>query len=86
VIYCSLYVACSYFANTILRFKFMQPTAAHNEKIAKMTFATVYPLYLAKLERKVGRWKKSEGVKLISASFSKARLFEFELKCYICVC
>ncbi len=35
----------------------MQPTAAHNEKIAKMTFATVYPLYLAKLERK-GRTKK----------------------------
>jgi hypothetical protein len=35
----------------------MQPTAAHNEKIAKMTFATVYPLYLAKLERK-GRTKE----------------------------
>ena len=32
-------------------------TAAHNEKIAKMTFATVYPLYLAKLERK-GRSKE----------------------------
>lgn len=30
----------------------MQPTPEHNEKIAKMTFATVYPLYLAKLERK----------------------------------
>jgi hypothetical protein len=30
----------------------MQPTAAHNEKIAKMTFASLYPLYLAKLERK----------------------------------
>ena len=35
----------------------MQPTAAHNEKMAKMTFATVYPLYLAKLERK-GRSKE----------------------------
>ncbi len=35
----------------------MQPTSAHNEKIAKMTFATVYPLYLAKLERK-GRTKE----------------------------
>jgi hypothetical protein len=35
----------------------MQPTAVHNEKIAKMTFATVYPLYLAKLERK-GRSKE----------------------------
>ena len=32
-------------------------TAAHNEKIAKMTFAKVYPLYLAKLERK-GRSKE----------------------------
>jgi hypothetical protein len=35
----------------------MQPTSAHNEKIAKMTFATVYPLYLAKLARK-GRTKE----------------------------
>jgi hypothetical protein len=35
----------------------MQPTAVHNEKIAKMTFATVYSLYLAKLERK-GRTKE----------------------------
>lgn len=35
----------------------MQPTPEHNEKIAKMTFATVYPLYLAKLERK-GRSKE----------------------------
>jgi hypothetical protein len=35
----------------------MKPTAAHNEKIANMTFATVYPLYLAKLERK-GRTKE----------------------------
>ncbi len=30
----------------------MQPTPEHNEKIAKMTFASVYPLYLAKVERK----------------------------------
>ena len=35
----------------------MQPTPEHNEKMAKMTFATVYPLYLAKLERK-GRSKE----------------------------
>lgn len=34
----------------------MQPTPEHNEKIAKMTFASVYPLYLAKVERK-GRTK-----------------------------
>lgn len=35
----------------------MHPTPEHNEKIAKMTFASVYPLYLAKLERK-GRSKE----------------------------
>ena len=35
----------------------MQPTAAHNEKMAKMTFAMVYRLYLTKLERK-GRSKE----------------------------
>jgi hypothetical protein len=35
----------------------MNTTPLHNEKIAKMTFATVYPLYLAKLERK-GRTKE----------------------------
>ena len=35
----------------------MNTTPLHNEKIAKMTFATVYPLYLAKLERK-GRSKE----------------------------
>ncbi len=34
----------------------MQPTPEHNEKIAKMTFASVYPLYLAKVEKK-GRTK-----------------------------
>ena len=31
-------------------------TPEHNERIAKMTFATVYPLYLTKVERK-GRTK-----------------------------
>jgi hypothetical protein len=34
----------------------MQPTPEHNEKIAKMTFASVYPFYLAKVEKK-GRTK-----------------------------
>lgn len=34
----------------------MDTTAAHNERIAKMTFASVYPLYLAKVEKK-GRSK-----------------------------
>ena len=35
----------------------MKTTSEHNERIAKMTFATVYPLYLAKVERK-GRTKE----------------------------
>ena len=30
----------------------MNNTNHHDERIAKMTFATVYPLYLAKVERK----------------------------------
>lgn len=30
----------------------MEVTAAHNERIAKMTFATVYPLYIAKIQKK----------------------------------
>lgn len=34
----------------------MKITAEHNERMAKMTFATVYPLYLVKVERK-GRTK-----------------------------
>jgi hypothetical protein len=34
----------------------MQTTPEHNERFAKMTFASVYPLYLAKVERK-GRTK-----------------------------
>ncbi len=34
----------------------MKTTPEHNERIAKMTFASVYPLYLTKVERK-GRTK-----------------------------
>lgn len=34
----------------------MNTTPEHNERIAKMTFASVYPLYLTKVERK-GRTK-----------------------------
>lgn len=30
----------------------MKPTPEHNEKIAKLTFASVYPHYLTKVERK----------------------------------
>ncbi|MBL0049146.1 MAG: DUF2200 domain-containing protein [Bacteroidetes bacterium] len=35
----------------------MKTTATHNERIAKMTFGTVYPLYLTKVEKK-GRTQK----------------------------
>jgi len=35
----------------------MQPTDIHNERMAKMSFATVYPLYIAKVEKK-GRTKE----------------------------
>jgi len=35
----------------------MEITPAHNERMAKMTFATVYPLYVTKVERK-GRTKE----------------------------
>ncbi len=30
----------------------MKTTDAHNERIARMTFATVYPMYVAKVEKK----------------------------------
>lgn len=35
----------------------MKPTPEHNERIAKMTFASVYPHYVAKVEKK-GRTKE----------------------------
>ncbi|WP_440134391.1 DUF2200 domain-containing protein [Chitinophaga sancti] len=35
----------------------MEPTQAHHEKIAKLTFAAVYPAYLTKVEKK-GRTKE----------------------------
>ena len=35
----------------------MNTSTAHNQRFAKMTFASVYPLYLAKVERK-GRTKE----------------------------
>ena len=35
----------------------MNPTSTHNERIAKMIFGSVYPLYLAKVEKK-GRTKE----------------------------
>lgn len=34
-----------------------EPSAEHHQRIAKMTYASVYPLYLSKIEKK-GRTKK----------------------------
>jgi hypothetical protein len=41
----------------------MKTTPEHNERMAKMSFATVFPLYVAKVERK-GR-KKAELLQVI---------------------
>jgi len=35
----------------------MNPSSNHNERMTKMTFASVYPLYIAKVEKK-GRTKE----------------------------
>lgn len=35
----------------------MEPSDKHNEKMAQMSFASVYPMYLTKIEKK-GRTKK----------------------------
>jgi hypothetical protein len=39
------------------KFNFFRYMNTHNQRIAKMTFASVYPMYLAKVEKK-GRTKK----------------------------
>jgi hypothetical protein len=39
------------------KIKIMNTTPAHDEKIAKLTFASVYPMYIAKAEKK-GRTKE----------------------------
>ena len=31
---------------------YMNNSNAHNQRIAKLTFASVYPMYLAKIEKK----------------------------------
>lgn len=54
----------------------MSTSPTHNERIAKMTFATVYPLYLAKVEKK-GRTKEElDEVILWLTGFNKKRLQE----------
>ena len=55
----------------------MKVTAEHNERIAKMTFASVYPHYVTKVEKK-GRTKE-ELHKVIEwlTGFDKVRIQEF---------
>ncbi len=54
----------------------MQPTQKHNERMAKMTVAAVYPLYRTKIERK-GR-TEAELLQVIEwlTGFDEARLKE----------
>lgn len=54
----------------------MKTTDAHNEKIAKLTFASVYPAYVAKVERK-GK-SKAELLQVIQwlTGFDEAKLNE----------
>jgi hypothetical protein len=35
----------------------MNTSKEHNDRFAKMTFATVYPLYVNKIEKKEGQFK-----------------------------
>ncbi|MFA8436328.1 MAG: DUF2200 domain-containing protein [Marinifilaceae bacterium] len=55
----------------------MKVTPEHNERIAKMTFASVYPLYVTKVEKK-GRTKE-ELLQVIEwlTGYNELRLQEF---------
>ncbi len=54
----------------------MNTSSTHNERIAKMAFATVYPLYIAKVEKK-GRTKEElDQVIQWLTGFDKKRLHE----------
>ncbi|TRX47048.1 DUF2200 domain-containing protein [Fulvivirga sp. M361] len=55
----------------------MKVTAEHNERMAKMTFASVYPHYITKVEKK-GRTKEElhEVIEWLTG-FDKDRLQEF---------
>ncbi len=54
----------------------MKATAAHNERVAKLTFASVYPHYITKVEKK-GR-TKAELLQVIEwlTGFNEAKLQE----------
>ena len=54
----------------------MKITAAHNERIAKMAFAAVYPLYLLKVERKGRSKAELDKVILWLTSFDTKKIKE----------
>ena len=55
----------------------MKETPEHNERIAKLTFASVYPLYIAKLERKGRTQKELHQVIEWLTGFDERKLQEF---------
>ena len=66
-------------------FFFMKPTPDHNQRIAKMTFASVYPHYLTKVEKKsrtraelheVIRWLTGYDDQGIQSSIDTKQTFE----------
>ena len=63
----------------------MKPTQEHNERIAKLTFASIYPLYLAKIQKKgrteeelieVIKWLTNFNQNEISAQIDAKNTFE----------
>ena len=54
----------------------MKTTPEHNERIAKMTFASVYPLYINKIERKGRDIQELDQVIEWLTKFDKPKLIE----------
>jgi hypothetical protein len=63
----------------------MNTTQEHNERIAKLTFASIYPLYLAKIQKKgrteeelieVIQWLTNFNLNEISAQIDSKNTFE----------
>jgi hypothetical protein len=54
----------------------MKTTPEHNERIAKMTFASVYPLYINKIERKGRNIQELDQVIEWLTGFDKSKLNE----------
>ena len=71
----------------------MKATPEHNERIAKMTFALVYPYYVTKVERKgrskeelhqVIEWLTGFDYKKLQELIDEKATFDtfFKIKCY----